>query len=189
MFDRVLKEHLDCFSSLPRIKDAIEKAGEIFTRAIENGNRIFVCGNGGSAADAQHFTAEIVGRFNKERRAWPALALSTNTSIMTAVANDYSYDDIFARQLEGLAVKGDVLLGISTSGNSGNVVKAVTRAREMNIATVALLGKSGGKLNHTADQSILVPYDNTARIQEAHIFILHIWAEMIETCLTREPSA
>ncbi|MDD2389380.1 MAG: SIS domain-containing protein [Desulfobacterales bacterium] len=187
MFDRLYNDHLSCFQCLPRIKNAIVAAGEAFTRAIDNGNRIFVCGNGGSAADAQHFSAEIVGRFNKERRAWPAIALSTNSSILTAVANDYSYDDIFARQLEGLASEGDMLLGISTSGNSANVIKAVARAREMKIASITLLGKSGGKLNGFSDQSILIPYENTARIQEAHIFILHVWAEMIETALTGGP--
>jgi len=186
MFDRLLTEHLECFSCLSNLEQDILKAGDIMTRAIDTGRRIFACGNGGSAADAQHFTAEIVGRFHRERRAWPAVALSTNTSIITAVANDYSYEDIFARQLDGLAASGDVLLGISTSGNSDNVIKAVDAARRMGIVTICLLGKSGGRLKDRADTAVVIPHANTARVQEAHIFILHIWAEMIETALTRE---
>ena len=139
-----------------------------------------ICGNGGSASDAQHFAAEIVGRFEKERRAYPAVALSTDTSILTAVGNDYGYAEIFARQVDGLGRPGDVLIGISTSGHSENVIRAVKRGKSLDMKTVGLLGKDGGALKQLVDQPIVVDSATTARIQEAHIFILHYWAWQIE---------
>jgi D-sedoheptulose 7-phosphate isomerase len=185
MFERVLNEHLECFRRMIAMEDVVMDAGQKFAKALKSGRRILVCGNGGSAADAQHFAAEIVGRFEKERKPWPVIALTTDTSILTAVANDYSYDEVFARQVEGLGTAGDILLGISTSGNSNNVVKAVEKAREMNMGTIVLLGKDGGRMKTAADRAIVAPFATTARIQEAHMFILHIWAEQIETILTR----
>ena len=149
-------------------------------RFIEGGGKLLICGNGGSASDAQHFAAEIVGRFEKERRAFPAVALSTDTSILTAVGNDYGYDEVFARQVEGLGRPGDILIGISTSGHSDNVVRAVQRAQTMQMPTIGLLGKDGGALKALVERSIVVENDTTARIQEAHIFILHYWAWFIE---------
>jgi D-sedoheptulose 7-phosphate isomerase len=142
-----------------------------------------ICGNGGSASDAQHFAAEIVGRFERERRAYPAVALSTDTSILTAVGNDYGYDAVFARQVDGLGRPGDVLIGISTSGNSENVVRAVKRAQSLDMTTVGLLGKDGGTLKPLVDQAIVVGSTTTARIQETHIFVLHYWAWLIENGL------
>jgi D-sedoheptulose 7-phosphate isomerase len=144
-----------------------------------------ICGNGGSASDAQHFAAEIVGRFEKERRAYPAVALSTDTSILTAVGNDYGYDEVFARQVDGLGRPGDVLLGISTSGGSQNVIRAVKRGKSLGLQTVGLLGKNGGALKGMVDQAIVVESATTARIQETHIFILHYWAWQIESGLPR----
>jgi D-sedoheptulose 7-phosphate isomerase len=129
MFDRILSEHLTCFKSLAPLSEAISNAGRMLTKTIEKGKKILVCGNGGSAPDAQHFAAEIVGRFTRERSAWPALALNTDTSLITAIANDYAYNDIFSRQVEALGVAGDILIGISTSGNSKNVIQAAVQAR------------------------------------------------------------
>ncbi|MBN1931460.1 MAG: D-sedoheptulose 7-phosphate isomerase [Desulfobacterales bacterium] len=186
MFEQALNAHLKCFQSISAMAGIILDAGRKLAETLENGRRILVCGNGGSAADAQHFAAEIVGRFEKERRAWPAVALTTDTSILTAIANDYSYDDIFARQIEGLGSSGDALIGISTSGNSKNIIKAVEKAKQIHMETILLLGKDGGMLMTTADNIIVVPSISTARIQEVHAFILHVWAEFIEETLTSE---
>jgi D-sedoheptulose 7-phosphate isomerase len=148
------------------------------------GRKILVCGNGGSASDAQHFAAEIVGRFTRERRAWPAIALTTDSSILTAVANDYGYDHIFSRQVEGLGQPGDLLIGISTSGNSENVIRAIRQAKKIGMETVVLTGNTGGALSGQADTVVTVFSAVTARIQEAHIFILHVWADVAEAALT-----
>ena len=173
-------EHLACFKHILEIEPAITKVGEILLKTIMNSQKILICGNGGSAADSQHFAAEIVGRFQKERKAWPAVALTTDTSIMTAIANDYSYKNVFARQVEGIGQKSDVLIGISTSGNSKNISAAVAEARSKGMQTIGLLGKDGGILKEEVDFPVIVPHAVTARIQEAHIFILHFWAEQIE---------
>ncbi|MBT7696073.1 MAG: D-sedoheptulose 7-phosphate isomerase [Desulfobacterales bacterium] len=186
MFEQTINDHISCIKNLADIKDIIIKAGEMLTTSLEKGNRILICGNGGSAADSQHFAAEIVGRFEKERTAWPALALTTDTSIITAIANDYTYDDIFSRQVEGLGASGDIIIGISTSGNSKNVIHAINKAKNMEIKTIALLGNDGGHLNTCADLAVTVSSTVTARIQEAHIFILHFWAKMIEQYFTNE---
>jgi D-sedoheptulose 7-phosphate isomerase len=189
-FTQALNDHLECFRNLADIREAITTAGKQLAATLRNGGKLLICGNGGSAADSQHFAAEIVGRFARERSAWPAIALSTNTSVITAVANDYSFNDIFARQVEGLGCTGDLLIGISTSGNSENVIRAAKMAREKNIAVIALLGKKSGQLSTFADLTIHAPSTSTPRIQEAHVFILHVWAEMLENnlCDGKEPS-
>jgi len=169
--------------SLPSMQESVDQAAHLLTQAIARGNKILICGNGGSAADAQHFAAEIVGRFKKERRPWPAVALSTDTSILTAVGNDYGFDAVFARQVEGTGRPGDVLLGISTSGNSPNVLQAVHAARDLDMGTLGLLGKDGGDLAQAVDHALVVQGNDTARIQEAHIFLLHYFAGCIETTL------
>jgi D-sedoheptulose 7-phosphate isomerase len=183
MFNRVLNEHLACFRSLTQLTEEISTAGRMLSHTIEDGKKILICGNGGSASDAQHFAAEIVGRFTQERIAWPAIALNTDTSLITAIANDYHYRKVFSRQVEALGVSGDTLIGISTSGQSENVIQAAIQARKKGIQTIALAGDKGGKLIAHADLSVIIPSDITARIQEAHIFILHFWAEMIESTL------
>jgi D-sedoheptulose 7-phosphate isomerase len=183
MFSRVLNEHLACFKSLAQLSEEITSAGRMLADSIKNGKKILICGNGGSASDAQHFAAEVVGRFTRERTAWPAIALNTDTSLITAVANDYSYSEIFSRQVEALGVAGDILIGISTSGQSENVIRAAIKAQEKRMQTIALVGNEGGKLVAHADISVIIPSEVTARIQEAHIFILHFWAEMIESTL------
>ncbi len=134
-----------------------------------------ICGNGGSAADAQHFAAELVGRFEKERRAFPAIALTTDSSALTATGNDYGFERIFARQVEALATSGDVLIAVSTSGNSPNIIAAVMQARKIGCQTIAMTGATGKKLASVCDAAVLVPSTRTARIQEAHITIIHIW--------------
>jgi D-sedoheptulose 7-phosphate isomerase len=184
MFDRILNEHLTCFKSLAQLSEAISNAGRMLIETIENGKKILICGNGGSASDAQHFVAEIVGRFTRERCAWPAVALNTDSSLITAIANDYAYSEVFSRQVEALGVSGDILIGISTSGNSKNVIQAAVQAKAKRMQTIALVGNKGGSLIEHADISIIIPSDITARIQEVHIFILHFWAEMIESTIT-----
>ena len=157
------------------------KVSEILVNALKQGNKILIFGNGGSAADAQHIAAEFVGRFAFDRPALPALALSVNGSCVTAIGNDYGFDLIFSRQLEALARRGDVAIGISTSGNSPNVVKAMSTARKMQLHTVALTGDVGGGLKGKVDQCICVPSNETPRIQEGHILVGHIISELVES--------
>lgn len=157
-------------------------ANEIVT-SIAKGGKIVTCGNGGSASDALHFAGEIVGRFVKERKAWPAVVLNADVATMTAIANDYGYDDVFARQAEGHVKSGDVFIGISTSGNSENVYRAMLKAKEIGATTACLVGKDGGKIGREADLSIIVPCNVTARVQECHINIIHILCEMAEVKL------
>jgi D-sedoheptulose 7-phosphate isomerase len=179
-FKAIVDEHISCIKSLASIEADIVRAGNLLSETIRAGRTIFICGNGGSAADAQHFAAELVGRFERERKALPALALTTDTSIITALSNDYSYDAIFARQVWALGRPGDLLLGISTSGHSENVLLAMEAAGKTGLKTIGLLGRDGGKIKQKADEAVIVPHHITARIQEAHILILHFWAHLIE---------
>ena len=158
----------------------IGKTAETILRALKTGGKVIVFGNGGSAADSQHMVAELVGRFKKERAAIPAIALTTNTSILTALSNDYSYDISFSRQIEALGKKGDIAIGISTSGMAKNVTEAIVKAKKMGIGTIALTGKGGGAIKDMADLAIVVKSNDTPRIQEAHILIIHILCELIE---------
>lgn len=152
-------------------------------RSLEQGGKIFFFGNGGSAADAQHLAAEFTGRFLKERRALPALALSVNSSSLTAIGNDYGFDIVFARQLEALGKEGDVAVGISTSGSSGNVIRALEAANSKSIFSVALTGKSGGTVKNVANCTICIPSEETPRIQECHILTGHLICEIVEQAL------
>lgn len=161
--------------------EKVEQVGNLIIETLEQGKKLLICGNGGSAADAQHFAAELVGRFVTERRALPAIALTTDTSIITSIGNDYSYDVIFSRQVEALGNEGDILIGISTSGNSGNVLKAVNAAKAKGMKTVGLLGKNGGKLVDICDESLVVACNTTARVQEIHELTYHIICEMIDS--------
>jgi D-sedoheptulose 7-phosphate isomerase len=154
--------------------------------ALGGGNKLLVMGNGGSAADAQHFAAEIIGRFKMERPALPAIALTTDSSILTAIGNDFGFDAVFSRQVEGLGRQGDVVFGISTSGNSSNVLTALSKARELGCSTVALLGRDGGTIKAVADISIIVPSDDTPRIQEIHVTVIHIICDLLEKRLFKE---
>jgi D-sedoheptulose 7-phosphate isomerase len=162
------------------VVSTVAKVSEVLVQALKRGNKVLLFGNGGSAADAQHIAAELVGRFAFDRPALPAIALSVNTSCVTAIGNDYGYDRVFSRQLEALARPGDVAIGISTSGNSPNVALALEAAKKMELHTVALTGHTGGKLRNTVDQCIRVPSNDTPRIQECHILIGHILSELVE---------
>ncbi len=158
----------------------IEQAAGAIRDSLKQGGKVLFCGNGGSASDSLHLAGEIVGRFQKERRSLAAVSLNADVATMTSIANDYGYDAVFSRAVEGLMRPEDVLVGISTSGNSENIYRAVLKAKEIGGCTVALLGKSGGKIKDEADVPIVVPSDCTARIQEAHILIGHIICELVE---------
>ena len=161
----------------------ILEAFALLARALAAGHKVLVCGNGGSAADAQHFVAELVGRFVREREAWPAIALTTDSSILTAVGNDYGFERLFARQVEAHGTHGDVLVGISTSGRSANVRAAVEAARARGLQTIALTGCDGGDIGPLVDVHVNVPSRVTARVQEVHMTILHVWCELLDRTL------
>jgi D-sedoheptulose 7-phosphate isomerase len=174
-------EHLEVIKKVSEAcAEDIAVVGQLMVDVLAQGGTIYWCGNGGSAADSQHLAAELVGRFKGDRRALRSAALSTDSSVLTCVANDYSYDSIFSRQIEALGRAGDLLVGISTSGNSGNVLNAFEAAKQLGLHTVGLLGKDGGKAKRMADHSIVIPSDATARIQESHILIGHTFCDLIE---------
>ena len=179
--EQSLNQHLGVFHSIltGNIR-SIDECAEMIFSTFMSGKKVLLCGNGGSAADAQHIAAEFVGRYETERRALPAISLTTDTSALTALANDYDFERIFARQVDALAVEGDCLIAISTSGNSPNVISAVMTARNRGCKVVGMTGSKGKKLASLCDACILVPSERTARIQEAHITIAHIWCEIID---------
>ena len=160
--------------------DLLVEVAQKCVEVYKNGKKILIAGNGGSAADAQHFAAELVGRYGFDRPSLPSLALTTDTSALTAIGNDYGYDYVFSRQLEGLGVQGDLFIGISTSGNSQNVLNAFESAKARGITTVALVGRDGGKMGQMADYAIIIPSDKTPRIQESHLLVEHIICDIIE---------
>ena len=163
--------------------ELVEKVNDLsyeIAKAVKNGAKIVICGNGGSASDALHFAGEIVGRFQKERSAWPAVVLNADVATMTAIGNDYGYDEVFSRQAEAHVNSGDIFIGISTSGNSENVYRAVGVAKMKGAKTVAFLGKDGGKIGKQVDYPIIVPCMVTARVQECHIMLIHIICEIVE---------
>ena len=170
-------------ATLETLAPQIGTAGRIISETLAAGNKVLLCGNGGSAADAQHIAAEFVGRFVKERRALPAIALTTDTSILTSIGNDYGFDAVFQRQVAALAVPGDVLVAISTSGNSPNVMTAVAEAKARKCKIIGLSGKNGGTLAAACDLCVVVPSDVTACIQEMHIVIGHIWCAAVDDAL------
>jgi len=178
-----LQEHLALFRSLSGLAEATERVADAVVYALRNGNKLMLCGNGGSAADSQHLAAEFTGRFVKDRKPLAALALSTDSSALTCIANDYSFDEVFARQVLALGRSGDCLLAISTSGNSRNIIRAVEAARMIGIRTIGLLGRDGGLLRGICDLALVVPSPTTARIQEAHIFMGHTLCAMVESRL------
>lgn len=163
--------------------DKLERVAQICSAAINEGNKIMLCGNGGSAADAQHIAAELVGRFEISRPGLAAIALTTDTSILTAVGNDYGYENVFARQMEAIGKSGDVLIAISTSGNSKNILNAVAKAAAGQIKTIGFTGRDGGELAPMCDIVLKMPSDRTSRIQESHILCGHIICELIEKAL------
>ncbi|NBW83447.1 SIS domain-containing protein [bacterium] len=178
-----LSEHQQLFSKLEALNSSVAAAIEACTKSLANGGKIMFCGNGGSAADSQHLAAEFTGRFIKDRRPLAAIALSTDTSALTCISNDYSFNEVFSRQVLGLGGQNDCLVGISTSGNSPNVIEAVKSAKLKGIFTIGLLGRDGGKLKELCDLAIVVPSQTTARIQEAHILIGHSICGGVEIAL------
>ena len=185
IFRDALQEHLAVIRNLEAQQESCERAALLIGEALSFGNKVLWCGNGGSAADSQHLAAELVGRFRHDHRPLPSIALTTDSSVLTAISNDFGYDDVFLRQVEALCVPGDVLVGISTSGNSRNVCQALQKARQLGAFTIAMSGESGGEMATLADISILVPSRDPARIQEAHILCGHILCEWIEAIACR----
>ena len=173
-------KRLDALLSSEEYLEKLAMMCKIITESLKAGGKLLICGNGGSAADSQHLAAEFVGRFMKERQALAAIALTTDTSIMTAIANDYSYDVIFKRQVEALGNKGDVFLGLSTSGNSPNVLLAAEEAKRKEMKVLSLLGKEGGKIKDISDVAFIIPSSSTPRIQEKHIMVGHLICEEVE---------
>jgi D-sedoheptulose 7-phosphate isomerase len=178
-----LEEHRELFSRLESVAPAVEAAAVLMVDALGGGRKLMFCGNGGSAADSQHLASEFTGRFINDRRPLAALALTTDSSALTCIANDYSFDDVFYRQVLGLGREGDCLVAISTSGNSRNVIRAAEAARGAGMRIVGLLGRDGGKLRPLCDVPVIVPSTSTARIQEAHSFIGHTLCGLVEQAL------
>jgi len=179
--EQIIQEHNRVISDLWQQGDKkIISMAELIKQALHTGNTVFFMGNGGSAADSQHLAAEFVGRFQKERKGLPAVALTTDTSILTAVGNDYGFEQVFCRQVEALAKPGDVVVGLSTSGNSPNVVKALEAANSIGAVTVGMTGRSGGKMANLCHLCVCVPANVTARIQEAHILIGHMVCQLVD---------
>ncbi len=179
----ILKESITAKAYLlydDALVDKIEQAARRIITTIKRGGKVLICGNGGSAADSQHLAAELTGRFERERRALPAVALTTDTSSLTALANDYGFDIVFERQVQALGRRGDMLLAFSTSGRSPSILKAVRRAKKMGLGTIGLTGKDGGALARSADLSLVMPATVTARIQECHICVIHILCAIVE---------
>ncbi len=177
--------HLETINTvINTMEEKLEAASALAVETLKNGNKILLCGNGGSAADAQHIAAELTGRYKTERRGLPGIALTTDTSALTAIGNDYGYDRVFDRQVEALANKGDLLIGISTSGNSKNIINALKVAREMGCKTLGLSGRDGGAMNELCDVNLVVPSNNTPRIQEMHILFGHTICQIIDNELS-----
>ena len=183
IFAKAIAEHIRVVQAIHDDHSVLERIASKMSAAMLNGKKILWCGNGGSAADSQHMAAELVGRFLRERRGLPSIALTTNTSILTAIGNDYGYELVFRRQVEALCVPGDVVVGISTSGNSKNVCLALEKAREIGAYTVAFTGKNGGGLAQVADETLQIPSTETPRIQEGHILCGHMLCDYIEQSL------
>jgi D-sedoheptulose 7-phosphate isomerase len=189
VFDRAMGEHLAVISALPVQRPVLERIAGEMTRAVLAGKKVLWCGNGGSAADSQHLAAEFVGRFRRERRGLASIALTTDTSILTAIGNDYGYERIFSRQVEALCAEGDVVVGISTSGNSKNVCLALETARSANAFTVAFTGEQGGAIVSIAHETLRIASTDTARIQEGHILCGHMLCDWVELCVCAQSPA
>ena len=177
--------HLETIQTvIGQMENNLANASQIAVDTLRRGNKVLLCGNGGSAADAQHIAAELTGRYKSERRGLPGIALTTDTSALTAIANDYGYNRVFDRQVEALANKGDLLIGISTSGNSVNIISALKLAKELGCSTVGFSGRDGGNMNEICDVNLVVPSNNTPRIQEIHILLGHTLCQIIDNELS-----
>ena len=176
-----IQEHKNVLNSFnDEMIEKMEDISNILVKALSSGNTIFWCGNGGSAGDSQHLAAELIGRFKDDRKPLKSIALTTDTSAITCISNDFSYNKIFERQIEGLGVEGDILVGISTSGNSENIINAIKKCKTIGVKSICLLGKDGGKVKSLADHSIIIDSNSTARIQEMHIMVGQIFCDLIE---------
>ena len=186
LIDNCLRGHRAVFEAVAALSSDVDQAAGRLARCLRDGHKIMLCGNGGSAADSQHLAAEFVGRFHEGRQALAALALTTDSSVLTCVANDFAFEEVFARQVAALGQPGDCLVAISTSGRSANVRRAVELARERGVIAIGLLGRDGGDIAPLCDQAVVVPGADTARIQEAHIFIGHVWCALVEHALVHQ---
>ena len=188
MKNAIIKEFLAHQETIKKVIETMQEplleASKIAVETLRNGNKILLCGNGGSAADAQHIAAELTGRYKSERRGLPGIALTTDTSALTAIGNDYGYDRVFDRQVEALANKGDLIIGISTSGNSKNIVSALKLGRELGCKTLGLSGRDGGAMNEVCDVNLIVPSSDTPRIQEMHILFGHTICQIVDNELS-----
>lgn len=180
LVEKEWQEHQKIVQESEILKGQIAKIGELLCECLKKNGKILICGNGGSAADAQHFAAELSGRYKKERKALAGIALTTDTSALSAIGNDYGFEFVFSRQVEALGNENDVLIGISTSGKSPNVLEALKKAKELNMLCLGLSGKGGGTMNKLCDHNLVVPSDDTARIQEMHIVIIHTLFQIID---------
>jgi D-sedoheptulose 7-phosphate isomerase len=181
MIQKELQSHKETIDkTIETMIPDIQKASILMIHTLKTGGKILLCGNGGSAADAQHIAAELTGRYKSERKGLPAIALTTDSSALTAISNDYGYEHVFGRQVEALANKGDLLIGISTSGNSINIISALTYAKTLGCQTLGFSGRNGGKMNEVCDTNLVIPSNNTPRIQEMHILIGHILCQAVD---------
>ncbi len=179
-FDASLAETLRTFQALPTIRPEIDRAGDLLLETLRRGGKILVCGNGGSAAEAAHFATELVGRYAKNRRSLPAVALSSDGSLLSCIGNDFGYDQVFARQIAGLAQPGDLVVVLTSSGNSANIVAALHEARRLGLASLAFLGRGGGQAKGLATVDLVIPGSSGAAAQEAHLFLIHHFCERID---------
>lgn len=178
--DSSLAVTIKAFQALTEIRAEIQRAEELFLEALRRGNKLLICGNGGSAAEAQHFSTELVGRYFKNRRALPAVALNADGSLISCIGNDYGYESVFARQIEGLAQPGDVVVTLTSSGNSANILAALEAARRLNLQSVSFLGRGGGKAKGLATVDLIIPGDSGRSAQEAHLFLVHHFCDAID---------
>lgn len=179
-FDASLDETLRTFSALPTIRPAIDRAGQMILATLRRGGKLLICGNGGSAAEAAHFATELVGRYAKTRRSLPAIALSSDGSLLSCIGNDFGYEQVFARQVSGLAQKGDLLVVLTSSGNSANINAALHEAKKLGLESVAFLGRGGGAAKGFATCDLIMPGNSGAAAQEAHLFLIHHFCELID---------
>lgn len=179
-FDASLAETVRTFQALPSLRADIDRAGDLMLATLRRGGKLLICGNGGSAAEAAHFATELVGRYAKNRRSLPAVALSSDGSLLSCIGNDYGYEQVFARQIEGLAQPGDLVVVLTSSGNSGNIVAALAAAKRRGLESVAFLGRGGGKAKGLATCDLIMPGTSGAAAQEAHLFLIHHFCERID---------
>ncbi|HEY1107357.1 MAG TPA: SIS domain-containing protein [Opitutaceae bacterium] len=179
-FDASLAETIKTFQALPTIRAEIDRAGDMILAALKRGNKLLICGNGGSAAEAAHFSTELVGRYAKNRRSLPSIALSSDGSLLSCIGNDYGYEQVFSRQIEGLAQPGDIVVVLTSSGNSGNILAALKTANDMQLESIAFLGRGGGKARGLATCDLIMPGQSGAAAQEAHLFLIHHLCDRID---------